>query len=168
MFCVEYLNGELRVGLQWIVPNVAFMALPLRGIRARCGGTPRGGSGRASHTGPLPSPVFLTLSLHWVQVGEEERVRIVGYDKEKCSQPASVGLALRYLCGPGPVVFFVLALICLYFYPLSNARLSELRSKIMLRSNASTCNMLRSSVVNSEVDVNDPSLVLSPWSSARI
>uniref|UniRef100_A0A0X3NPM6 Sodium-dependent lysophosphatidylcholine symporter 1-B n=2 Tax=Diphyllobothriidae TaxID=28843 RepID=A0A0X3NPM6_SCHSO len=93
---------------------------------------------------------------------------IVGYDKEKCSQPASVGLALRYLCGPGPVVFFVLALICLYFYPLSNARLSELRSKIMLRSNASTCNMLRSSVVNSEVDVNDPSLVLSPWSSARI
>ncbi|VDL94308.1 unnamed protein product [Schistocephalus solidus] len=33
------------------------MALPLRGIRARCGVTPRGGSGRASQMRPLPSPV---------------------------------------------------------------------------------------------------------------
>ncbi|KAL7055437.1 hypothetical protein AAHC03_022924 [Spirometra sp. Aus1] len=93
---------------------------------------------------------------------------LVGYDKEKCSQPASVGLALRYLCGPGPAIFFVPALICLYFYPLSNARLSELRSKILLRSNASTCNMLRASALNSEADINDSSLVLSPWSSTRI
>ncbi|VDM04078.1 unnamed protein product [Schistocephalus solidus] len=35
------------------------LALPLRGIRARCGGTPRGGS---SHLRPLSSPVFFTLS----------------------------------------------------------------------------------------------------------
>ncbi|VDM00774.1 unnamed protein product [Schistocephalus solidus] len=44
------------------------MALPLRGIRSRCGGTPRGGSGRASHLRPLPSPAFLILSQHRVQV----------------------------------------------------------------------------------------------------
>ncbi|VDM05888.1 unnamed protein product [Schistocephalus solidus] len=29
--------GGLRVSLQWLLLNVAFMALPLRGIRARCG-----------------------------------------------------------------------------------------------------------------------------------
>ncbi|VDL88249.1 unnamed protein product, partial [Schistocephalus solidus] len=32
------------------------MALPLCGIRIRCGGTPRGGSGRASTLRPFPSP----------------------------------------------------------------------------------------------------------------
>ncbi|VDM01617.1 unnamed protein product [Schistocephalus solidus] len=31
-------------------------------IRARCGGTPRGGSGRASHIRLLPPAVFLTIS----------------------------------------------------------------------------------------------------------
>ncbi|VDL96248.1 unnamed protein product [Schistocephalus solidus] len=40
----------------------AFTALPLREIRARCGGTPMGGSGRAIHMRSLPSPVFLTMS----------------------------------------------------------------------------------------------------------
>ncbi|VDL92533.1 unnamed protein product [Schistocephalus solidus] len=44
------------------------MALPLCGIRARCGGTPRGGSGRTSYLRPLPPPVFLTPSSHNVQV----------------------------------------------------------------------------------------------------
>ncbi|VDL88652.1 unnamed protein product [Schistocephalus solidus] len=39
------------------------MAHPLRGIRARCGGTPRGSTGRASHLRPLPPPVFLTPGL---------------------------------------------------------------------------------------------------------
>ncbi|VDM01716.1 unnamed protein product [Schistocephalus solidus] len=36
------------------------MALPLHGIRARCGGTPRGVSGRASHLRPLPPPTELS------------------------------------------------------------------------------------------------------------
>ncbi|VDL98199.1 unnamed protein product [Schistocephalus solidus] len=62
VFCVEWLTGGLRIRLQWLLLNVAFMALALRGIRVKCGGTPRGGSGRASHLRPLPSPVFLTLS----------------------------------------------------------------------------------------------------------
>ncbi|VDM00949.1 unnamed protein product [Schistocephalus solidus] len=44
------------------VSQVAFMSFPLRGIRVRFCGTPRGGSGHASHLRPLPSPVFLTLS----------------------------------------------------------------------------------------------------------
>ncbi|VDM03536.1 unnamed protein product [Schistocephalus solidus] len=37
------------------------MALPLRGIQARCGGTPRVGSGRASHLRLLPPPALLTV-----------------------------------------------------------------------------------------------------------
>ncbi|VDL99994.1 unnamed protein product [Schistocephalus solidus] len=36
------------------------MAFPLHGIRSRCGGTSRGGSGRTSHLRPLPPPAFLT------------------------------------------------------------------------------------------------------------
>ncbi|VDM03639.1 unnamed protein product [Schistocephalus solidus] len=36
------------------------MALPLRGIRATCGSTPRDGSGRASQLRLLSSPVFIT------------------------------------------------------------------------------------------------------------
>ncbi|VDM05425.1 unnamed protein product [Schistocephalus solidus] len=42
-------------------------ARPLRGIRARCCGKPRGGSGCASRMRPLPPPVFLTLSLQRAQ-----------------------------------------------------------------------------------------------------
>ncbi|VDL95630.1 unnamed protein product [Schistocephalus solidus] len=38
----------------------------------QCCVTPRGGSSRASHLHPLPSPVFLTLSGHRAQVEEEE------------------------------------------------------------------------------------------------
>ncbi|VDL95203.1 unnamed protein product [Schistocephalus solidus] len=48
------------------------MALPLRGIRARGGGTHKGGSGLASHLCPLPTLVFLTLSGHRAQVGGGE------------------------------------------------------------------------------------------------
>ncbi|VDL95941.1 unnamed protein product [Schistocephalus solidus] len=44
--------------------------------KMRCVGTPRGGSGRASHLHPFPPPVFLTLSRHRTQVEEEdERLR---------------------------------------------------------------------------------------------
>ncbi|VDL94800.1 unnamed protein product [Schistocephalus solidus] len=47
----------------------------VRGIRAWCGGTPRGGSGHALHLRPFPSRVTLTLSGHRAQVREEERER---------------------------------------------------------------------------------------------
>ncbi|VDL99979.1 unnamed protein product [Schistocephalus solidus] len=47
--------------------------LSLCGIRARCGGTPRGGSGRASHLPAISGLIdsFLTLG----SGGKEERVR---------------------------------------------------------------------------------------------
>ncbi|VDL97802.1 unnamed protein product [Schistocephalus solidus] len=60
----------------------SFMALPLRGIRARCGGTLRGGSGRASHLRPLPPSVLITLSLNRAQVEKEEEEEMV------CDRPA--------------------------------------------------------------------------------
>ncbi|VDL93024.1 unnamed protein product [Schistocephalus solidus] len=44
------------------------MAIPLRGIRAGCDGTPRGGSGLANHLRLLPPAAFLTLSCHRAQV----------------------------------------------------------------------------------------------------
>ncbi|VDL85168.1 unnamed protein product [Schistocephalus solidus] len=70
--CVEWLTGGLKVRLRWLLLSVNFMALSLRGIRDRCGGTPSGGSGRASHLRLLPPPVFLTLSRLRAQVEEEE------------------------------------------------------------------------------------------------
>ncbi|VDL88473.1 unnamed protein product [Schistocephalus solidus] len=71
-FVSWWLTGGLKVRLQWLLLNVAFMALSLCGIRARCGGTPSSCSGCASHLRPLPSPVFLSLSWHRAQMGEED------------------------------------------------------------------------------------------------
>ncbi|VDM01286.1 unnamed protein product [Schistocephalus solidus] len=51
------------------------MALPHRGIRARCDGLLRGSSGRASHLCLLPSPVFLPVS----EAGLSNRVLQIQY-----------------------------------------------------------------------------------------
>ncbi|VDL97268.1 unnamed protein product [Schistocephalus solidus] len=67
--------GCLIVRLQWPLLNAAFIALQLRGIRTKCGSTPRDGCSRASHIRLFPPPVSLNLSCQRDQVVEEERLR---------------------------------------------------------------------------------------------
>ncbi|VDM02069.1 unnamed protein product [Schistocephalus solidus] len=68
------LDGGLNVGqvLWYVQGRLRLRQPPFRGILARCCGTSRGGSGRASHLRFLAPLVFLTLSLKMAQVGEEE------------------------------------------------------------------------------------------------
>ncbi|PAA90918.1 hypothetical protein BOX15_Mlig026991g1 [Macrostomum lignano] len=45
-----------------------------------------------------------------------------GYNSEQtCDQPESVGLALRYLVGPGPVVCIAISMLLMCFYPIDKA-----------------------------------------------
>ncbi|VDL93899.1 unnamed protein product [Schistocephalus solidus] len=97
---MELLTVGLGVRLQWLLLNVAFMVLELRGILSRCCGTPRGGSGRASHPRILPPPVFLTLSLHCTQVGEE--------DRRVFSEAFAVTNGVKPGCVPAPTLFSLL------------------------------------------------------------
>ncbi|VDD80642.1 unnamed protein product [Mesocestoides corti] len=73
---------------------------------------------------------------------------LVGYNskKEACIQVPEVGRALRFLSSVVSVAFLVPALIFLYFYPLGNQKLSEMRLKLLSQSNASTQDIDRSDV----------------------
>ena len=55
------------------------------------------------------------------------RGRLAGYDVAACSQPASVGEALRYLVTMPSAACFLLCLVSLYFYPINEARRNENR-----------------------------------------
>ena len=48
--------------------------------------------------------------------------RLGGYESGACEQSEDVGLALRLLVVPGPVVFVLLALLLLWAYPINEAR----------------------------------------------
>ncbi|KAL5103060.1 Sodium-dependent lysophosphatidylcholine symporter 1 [Taenia crassiceps] len=71
---------------------------------------------------------------------------LVGYNSSSnaCHQPPAVGRTLRLLSSVAPIGLLIPALIFLYFYPLGNRRLEEMRSKMLLRLNASTLDMMRS------------------------
>ncbi|XP_069128299.1 sodium-dependent lysophosphatidylcholine symporter 1-like isoform X1 [Argopecten irradians] len=53
-----------------------------------------------------------------------------GYQTGECRQPESVGLALRLLIVPGPVIFCLVALIFLWIYPIDEARRNQIRNLI--------------------------------------
>ncbi|XP_033736567.1 sodium-dependent lysophosphatidylcholine symporter 1-like [Pecten maximus] len=55
---------------------------------------------------------------------------IGGYQTGECRQPESVGLALRLLIVPGPVIFCLAALIFLWMYPINEDRRKQIRSLI--------------------------------------
>ncbi|KAL5964244.1 Sodium-dependent lysophosphatidylcholine symporter 1-B [Taenia solium] len=71
---------------------------------------------------------------------------LVGYDSSSnaCHQPPAVGKTLRLLSSIAPIGLLIPALIFLHFYPLGNRKLEEMRSKMLLRSNASTLDIVRS------------------------
>ena len=56
--------------------------------------------------------------------------RIGGYETGECKQPESVGLALRLLVVPGPVLFTLIALIALWVYPIDERRRMEIKAEI--------------------------------------
>ena len=56
--------------------------------------------------------------------------RIGGYKTGECDQPASVGLALRCLVVPGPVVFTLIALMILWRYPIDEKRRKEIKEEL--------------------------------------
>ncbi|OWF34831.1 Major facilitator superfamily domain-containing protein 2A-A [Mizuhopecten yessoensis] len=57
-------------------------------------------------------------------------LEIGGYQTGECRQPSSVGLALRLLIVPGPVIFCLIALIFLWMYPIDEDRRKQIRSLI--------------------------------------
>ncbi|XP_052777772.1 uncharacterized protein LOC128215088 [Mya arenaria] len=56
-----------------------------------------------------------------------------GYKTGECSQPASVGMALRLLVSPGPVVFTLLALIALWRYPIDERERRRIKDGVHKR-----------------------------------
>ena len=55
---------------------------------------------------------------------------MAGYDVAACSQSASVGEALRYLVTLPSAGCFLLCLVCLYFYPINEARRADNRQRL--------------------------------------
>ncbi|CAC5399154.1 MFSD2A [Mytilus coruscus] len=55
---------------------------------------------------------------------------IGGYKTGECDQPASVGLALRYLVVPGPVIFTLIALLILWRYPIDENRRKQIKKEL--------------------------------------
>nr|CDS20618.1 major facilitator superfamily domain containing protein [Echinococcus granulosus] len=86
-------------------------------------------------------------------------LELVGYDSSSnaCHQPPEVGKTLRLLSSVAPIGFLIPALVFLYYYPLGNRELEEMRSKLLLRSNASTLDIVRSDVtINSAPSTQQP------------
>ncbi|KAL5015874.1 hypothetical protein ScPMuIL_005463 [Solemya velum] len=53
-----------------------------------------------------------------------------GYQTGMCDQPSSVALTLRLLVVPGPVVFLLIALVCLWKYPIDETRRQQIRKEV--------------------------------------
>ena len=56
--------------------------------------------------------------------------RVGDYRTGECGQPVSVGETLRLLVTPGPVVCVLLALLCLWLYPIDEARRHLIREDV--------------------------------------
>ena len=63
--------------------------------------------------------------------------RIAGYDENKCEQPWTVPLSLKLLVSVPSVVFILLSLIFLHFYPINEA--SRERTKRLLQERRFDC-----------------------------
>ncbi|KAL8622452.1 hypothetical protein ACOMHN_034117 [Nucella lapillus] len=57
---------------------------------------------------------------------------IGGYETGECEQPERVGLTLRYLLTPAPVVFVLIALLWLWAYPINEAKRHQIRQDLLL------------------------------------
>ncbi|RUS77666.1 hypothetical protein EGW08_014563, partial [Elysia chlorotica] len=53
-----------------------------------------------------------------------------GYVNGKCKQPDSVGYTLRMLMTPGPVILVVIALWCLYMYPIDEKMRKSIKERV--------------------------------------
>ncbi|KAI8774071.1 sodium-dependent lysophosphatidylcholine symporter 1-B [Biomphalaria glabrata] len=53
-----------------------------------------------------------------------------GYISGECQQPDSVGDTLRYLIAPGPVILMLMALFCLYMYPIDEKKRIWIKEQI--------------------------------------
>ncbi|KAH9523422.1 Sodium-dependent lysophosphatidylcholine symporter 1-B [Bulinus truncatus] len=53
-----------------------------------------------------------------------------GYESGKCSQDDSVGETLRLLIAPGPVILMLVALSCLYMYPIDEVKRQWIKEQI--------------------------------------
>ncbi|GFO21031.1 major facilitator superfamily domain containing 2b [Plakobranchus ocellatus] len=53
-----------------------------------------------------------------------------GYINGKCKQPDSVGYTLRILMTPGPVILVILALGCLYMYPIDEKMRRSIKERV--------------------------------------
>nr|KAG5710264.1 hypothetical protein BaRGS_008980 [Batillaria attramentaria] len=57
---------------------------------------------------------------------------IGGYKTGECTQPESVGRTLRLLVTPVPVVCILIALVCLWLYPIDEKRREKIKQDVLL------------------------------------
>ncbi|XP_077991213.1 sodium-dependent lysophosphatidylcholine symporter 1-B-like [Glandiceps talaboti] len=75
--------------------------------------------------------VFFTKLAVGVTLGISALVlEFVGYNSGACTQPEAVAEALRILVSAGPVFFLLIGLVFLWFYPITEMRRSETRTKL--------------------------------------
>ncbi|XP_052256459.1 sodium-dependent lysophosphatidylcholine symporter 1-like [Dreissena polymorpha] len=68
---------------------------------------------------------------------------IGGYKTGECVQPSSVGLALKMLMVPGPVVMTLVALVALWFYPIDESRRRHLKDEIKRRIESRSSTLIK-------------------------
>ncbi|XP_052256460.1 uncharacterized protein LOC127861822 [Dreissena polymorpha] len=68
---------------------------------------------------------------------------IGGYKTGECVQPSSVGLALKMLMVPGPVVMTLVALVALWFYPIDESRRRHIKDEIKRRIESRSSTLIK-------------------------
>lgn len=79
--------------------------------------------------------IRLGISLQAIMMGQV--LSRTGYDANLAVQPASAAMGIRLLMTVVPIAALLLALVCVYFYPLHGARLAEVRRLVAERHAAS-------------------------------
>ncbi|KAL3868983.1 hypothetical protein ACJMK2_041728 [Sinanodonta woodiana] len=78
--------------------------------------------------------VFFNKLSTGVALGISQAVlELGGYKKGECRQAESVGLTLRMLVVPGPVIFVLIALLFLWSYPIDEKRRQQIKKEVMAR-----------------------------------
>jgi len=73
---------------------------------------------------------FNKLGVGLALAASQVALQLGGYESGVCSQPERVEETLRYLVVPGPVVLTLMALVCLYFYPIDEDLRMRVRKRI--------------------------------------
>ncbi|XP_076440769.1 sodium-dependent lysophosphatidylcholine symporter 1-B-like [Babylonia areolata] len=99
---------------------------------------------------------FNKLAVGFALAFSQMALAVGGYETGKCEQSEEVGRTLRLLLTPGPVVCLLVALICLWFYPIDETKRLQIKQDTVLYQERSRSQLTESQATMSYESITVP------------